>query len=154
MLFDVNILKVGIQPITDGLYLTQDYNVKVRGTLDLRFLAVLTNCQPRGLEKLSKQHLNIEIKQRKHAFHLTSDWEAKVLSDKQIEYAAKDAQVGIELFKVFASRLERRYFWMNEAKYVQNVISEYCRPYVDKMFKDNFDPLNFDVQKNTSKGTT
>lgn len=136
MLRDERILKVGIQPIIDGLFLTQDYNIAVQGTLDLRFLAVLSNCEPRGLEKMSKQHLNIDLNKKKS--HQLSDWEAKTLSDKQINYAAIDALIGIELFKVFASRLKTRHFWANEAIFVQNVIADHCKPYVDEMFKDNF----------------
>lgn len=57
------------------------------------------------------------------------------MSDTQIEYAAKDAHVAIEIFKVFADRLEKRHYWTDQAKFVQNIIDKYCFNYLDIHFK-------------------
>lgn len=99
LLEDHTIIKVGIQPLHDAKYLREDYGVSVAGTLDLRHLAKLHEPKPGGLAKLAEKYLNIEMD--KSWFIAASDWENVKLDDKQIEYAALDAHVAIELYKHF-----------------------------------------------------
>ncbi|CAO1397422.1 unnamed protein product [Diamesa hyperborea] len=91
------IIKTGVGPQSDATMLLQDYSIRMNGTFDLRFLAMQTGTKPEGLAKLSKNVLNVELDKDWRV--RCSDWEAVKLSDKQIEYAAKDAQVAIDIFK-------------------------------------------------------
>lgn len=59
------------------------------------------------------------------------DWEAPTLNSKQIDYAAKDAHVGIELFKFFSSKLNRQGLFEKQSTYLKNFIDEYCYRYLD-----------------------
>lgn len=90
-------------PFEDANYIAKDYGVCVGSTLDLRFLAVMAKCEPHGLAKLSQEHLNIKL--NKDWRIRCSNWEARDLLPKQIDYAAKDAQVAIEIFKVLTKKL-------------------------------------------------
>lgn len=92
-----DIIKTGVGPQSDATMLLQDYSIRMNGTFDLRFLAMLAGTKPEGLAKLSKNVLNVELDKDWRV--RCSDWEAVKLSDKQIEYAAKDAQVAIDIFK-------------------------------------------------------
>lgn len=118
--------------------------------MDLRFLAVQANYKPASLAKLSQEHLNVHLD--KDWRIRCSDWEANKLSDAQIEYAAKDAHVAIELFRVFADRLEKRRFWTNQKKFVQNIIDKYCFDYFDIHFKTSHTLLP--VSENVAKGSS
>lgn len=133
LLEDEEIIKVGVAPSGDANYLAKDYGVCVASTLDLRYLAAQCQCRAGGLAKLSEEHLNVKLDK---AWHIRcSDWEANVLNKVQISYAAKDAHVAIELFKVFAEKLKPRPFWMNTKKYVDEIIDQYCFSYLDLHFK-------------------
>lgn len=57
-----------------------------------------------GLESMTKAFLNTPKYKTKHI--TCSDWEKPILTEKQISYAAKDAQAGIELFKFFAEKVD------------------------------------------------
>lgn len=133
LLEDEDIIKVGVAPSGDANYLAKDYGVCVASTLDLRFLAVQSQCRAGGLAKLSEEHLNVKLDKDWHI--RCSDWEANKLNQVQIAYAAKDAHVAIELFKVFAEKLKPRPFWMNSKKYVDEIIDRYCFSYLDLHFK-------------------
>lgn len=58
---DDNILKVGVGPQGDAVYLAKDYGVCVASTFDLRYLAVLANCQPAGLGNMSEKYLKVKL---------------------------------------------------------------------------------------------
>ncbi|XP_031626495.1 exonuclease 3'-5' domain-containing protein 2 [Contarinia nasturtii] len=129
ILEDDNILKVGVGPQGDATYLAQDYGVCVASTLDLRYLAEMTECYPGGLGKMSEKYLKVKL--NKDWRIRCSDWEAPILNEKQIDYAAKDAHVGIELFKFFIAKLERRRVFEKQSTYLQRIIDEYCFRYLD-----------------------
>lgn len=97
-------MKVGIAPVADANYLAYDYSVHVNSCLDLRYIAPYAKLTPGGLAKMSKDYLDIELD--KNWAIRCSDWEANILSESQIEYAAKDAYVAIELFKKMANIIE------------------------------------------------
>lgn len=133
MLEDEDIIKVGVAPSGDANYLAKDYGVCVASTLDLRFLAAQSQCKAGGLAKLSEEQLNVKLD--KDWRIRCSDWEANVLNKAQISYAAKDAHVAIELFKVFAEKLKPHPFWMNTKKYVDEIIDQYCFSFLDLHYK-------------------
>lgn len=133
ILEDENILKVGVEPSGDASYLAKDFNICVASTLDLRFLALQSQCRAGGLAKLSDEHLNVKLD--KDWRIRCSDWEANTLSSAQVAYAAKDAHVAVELFKVFADKLKPRSFWQDTKKYLDDIIDEYCFSYLDLHFK-------------------
>lgn len=100
---DESILKVGIVPNNDSIYLSRDYGVRVASTFDLRFLASMVGMKPEGLGKMSQRIIGVELDKDWRV--RCSDWEANELSEKQINYAAKDALCGIELFKKMSKNL-------------------------------------------------
>lgn len=126
---DDNILKVGVAPQGDAQYLVRDYGVCVASTFDLRYLAAMTECSPGGLGRMSEDYLKVKLD--KNWRIRCSDWEAPILSNKQIDYAAKDAHVTIELFKFFAAKLQPKRVLEKQSNYVQNIIDEYCFRYLD-----------------------
>lgn len=135
ILQDADIIKVGIAATDDAKKLFQDYAVKVNGTFDIRFLALLANHKAEGLAKLSKSILNIELDKN---WRLTcSDWETPNLSKAQIDYAAKDAFVAVEIFKKL----------YNIARPNMNTtlqILQFCDQYTDISFKSKLAQLNLD----------
>lgn len=149
VLEDDNIVKVGIAPIGDANYLAHDYGVCVGNTLDLRFLAIQANCKPSSLAKLSEEYLNVKLDKNWRV--RCSDWEVPVLSDAQTEYAAKDAHVAIELFKVFADRLQKRPMWADRKKYLDQILDNYCFSFYDMHFKASHTALSTDLR---IKGST
>lgn len=122
-------MKVGVAPQGDAHYLVRDYGVCVASTFDLRYLAAMTDCRPAGLGKMTEDYLNVKLD--KNWRIRCSDWESPTLSGKQIDYAAKDAHVAIELFKFFAIRLQQKGMLENQSTYVKNIIEEYCFRYFD-----------------------
>lgn len=126
---DDNILKVGVAPQGDASYLARDYGVCVASTFDLRYLAAMTGCRPGGLAKMSEDYLKVKLD--KDWRIRCSDWEAPTLHEKQLDYAAKDAHVGIELFKYFAEKLEKKGLIAKRSTYVKYIVDEYCFRFID-----------------------
>lgn len=122
------IVKVGVESKGDADLLFDDYSIYVRGTLDLRYLADLALCVPSGLAKMSEDYLNIKL--NKKSRDILNRWESTTLTQKQIDYAAKDVQVAIELFKYFANKLQAETL-PNQPFNVQNFIDKYCTLYFD-----------------------
>lgn len=129
MLEDDDIVKIGVAPQGDAGYLVQDYGVCVASTLDLRYMAAMTGCRPGGLGKMSEDYLKVKLD--KNWRIRCSDWEAPSLSEKQMDYAAKDAHVAVKLFEFFAARLQAKKLFEKESTYVQHIINEYCFRYFD-----------------------
>lgn len=109
--------------------MVRDYGVCVASTFDLRYLAAMTGCRPGGLSKMSEDYLKVKLD--KDWRLRCSDWEAPTLNKRQLDYAAKDAHVGIELFKFFAARLKPKGTFETQSAYVQHIIDEYCFRYLD-----------------------
>lgn len=61
LLEDRTIYKVGVAPDDDGRYLYQDYNIALKGTLDVRHIARLCGHKPGGLGALSQSLLGIML---------------------------------------------------------------------------------------------
>lgn len=124
-------------PLTDAVYLFEDFsdgNMKrARGTLDLRYVSNLAQCfdLQTGLGKMSEKYLSVTLEKNKDV--RCSNWNALSLSAEQIDYAAKDALVGIELFKHFAEFIEPSGFFGNSSTSLKNVIRK-CIPYLDTKY--------------------
>lgn len=120
---DRSIIKVGVGSSIDARYLLQDYLrpteyesydgpmiQMIQSTLELGRMANMANCDgsnggyKRSLGAMSEQYLGVTLD--KDVSICCSNWEADILSDDQITYAAKDALVGIELFKFFGDQIE------------------------------------------------
>ncbi|XP_065354652.1 exonuclease 3'-5' domain-containing protein 2 isoform X2 [Calliphora vicina] len=134
LLEDDNVLKVGVAPQGDAQKLAHDYSVGVASTFDLRFLAALTGRKPEGLAKMSKSVLNVELD--KHWRIVCSNWEAKDLSEKQLDYAANDALVAVEIFKKLSNDLIPKSFWQSKSDF--QCIRVKLEPFYDVHFKEGF----------------
>lgn len=123
---------MGVAPNGDATNLARDYGICVASTFDLRFMAVMSGCRPGGLGKMSKDYINVNLDKN---WRITcSDWEAPQLSKKQLDYAAKDAHVAIEIFRVLAEKIEPKPFFASVTNYVKRIINEYCFCYLDQPF--------------------
>ncbi|XP_054828778.1 exonuclease 3'-5' domain-containing protein 2 isoform X2 [Eublepharis macularius] len=95
-----DILKVGVGCWEDACKLLHDYGVVVKGSIDLRYLAMRQSksLPPSGLslKSLAEQFLNYSLDKSLHL--RCSNWESEQLTKEQIAYAAKDAQVSVALF--------------------------------------------------------
>ncbi|XP_044738068.1 exonuclease 3'-5' domain-containing protein 2 isoform X2 [Chrysoperla carnea] len=124
ILANENVLKVGVCPTQDANYLYHDYGIETNGCLDLRHL---TN-ESLGLANLSKKYLNFVM--NKHWRIRCSNWEADILNEAQITYAAHDAIIAVELFKKMR-QLSKQYIHKNLAHLVKE------NPFTIKL---NFEP--------------
>ncbi|KAK3095681.1 hypothetical protein FSP39_017541 [Pinctada imbricata] len=100
LMADKSILKVGVASIEDGRRLSRDYGFIVRGCVDLRHVLNrvrgIFHCEQGGLQGLASCILGIHLE--KDPRLRMGNWEAKSLSKEQIEYAALDAIVGVDIF--------------------------------------------------------
>lgn len=98
LLQDENIWKVGIDVEEDARDLEHRYNraFQVRGTLDLRWLAVMAKYPERGLKPLARKYLGVsKWRNRQDA---KEKWSKTKLLFSMLEYAADDAFFGVALF--------------------------------------------------------
>ncbi|XP_062351789.1 exonuclease 3'-5' domain-containing protein 2 isoform X3 [Cinclus cinclus] len=97
---DSAVLKVGVGCWEDACKLFHDYGLPVKGSMDLRYLAMrqrkdlLHNCL--SLKSLAEKVLNFPLDKSPHV--RCSNWEAEELTQDQVLYAARDAQVSVALF--------------------------------------------------------
>lgn len=92
-----NIIKVGVAISDDAHLLMHDYNIKVSGFIDLRYIARECSLQERSLSSLAYKLLGYQLDKDWHI--RASNWDAESLSDRQIEYAALDAFVAVKIFE-------------------------------------------------------
>ncbi|KAG5683740.1 hypothetical protein PVAND_013005 [Polypedilum vanderplanki] len=129
------IIKIGVSCNEDAKNLMNDYSIKMNGAFDLRFLAILASHKAEGLAKLSKSILNIELDKN---WRITcSDWEITELSKEQIDYAAKDAFVAVEIFK-------KLYAKVRPYSNTPSSILQFCDKYTDISFKNKLAQMNLD----------
>lgn len=127
MLENERILKVGVGVDLDAKYLFDDHRVRVRSTLDLRYMAVLAECQPGKLSKMAEENLKLKLDKSE----VFSDWNAQTLNEKQIEYASKDVHASIELFKYFLDRIYDGWIPRTDKDRVQYVIERFCSKFLE-----------------------
>ncbi|XP_068948105.1 exonuclease 3'-5' domain-containing protein 2 isoform X2 [Petaurus breviceps papuanus] len=100
ILKDSRILKVGVGCWEDANKLLQDYDLIVRGCLDLRNLAMKQRRDllhsELSLKSLAETILNIPL--NKAPLLRCSNWDAEQLTEEHVAYAARDAQISIALF--------------------------------------------------------
>lgn len=97
--------------------------------MDLRYLSVMARGEPSSLSKLAEEYLNVKLE--KHWRIRSSNWEANELSQKQLDYAAKDAQVAIEIFRVLGKKIEP-----NAGKRFVDIVLERCYDFIDLRFNN------------------
>lgn len=147
LLEDESILKVGIQPYVDAKYLTHDYRIAgVASTLDLRSLAKECGFEALGLGGLAQEHLQVQLD--KNRCICASNWEEFQLLNVQIDYAAKDARVSLELFKVFEEKLKPKPIDCDEKQHVQEFIDEFCKKHLNFKGNPNKKPERVDIFEN------
>jgi ribonuclease D len=91
-----SILKVGVAIHDDIISLRKLKEFEPAGFLELQTYVKEYGVLDNGLKKLSANILGFSISKRQQ----TSNWEAEVLSQAQIEYAATDAWVCFEIYKI------------------------------------------------------
>ena len=131
-------------PQTDASHLLNDYSVRMNSTLDLRFLALQADTKAGGLAVLSKDILGIELDKNWRVS--CSDWEANNLTKQQIEYAANDSHVSIEIFKRLFTKIT------NISKPTMRDLLTYSEKYTDIAFSNKLVPASQDTKllnKNT-----
>ncbi|XP_015742934.1 exonuclease 3'-5' domain-containing protein 2 [Python bivittatus] len=100
VLADGKILKVGVGCWEDASKLFHDYSVAVKGSMDLRYLALRHSktfpTNGLSLKSLAERILRYSLDKSLHL--CCSNWEAEQLTQEQIDYAARDAQVSVALF--------------------------------------------------------
>ncbi|XP_065542823.1 exonuclease 3'-5' domain-containing protein 2 isoform X1 [Lathamus discolor] len=96
---DGAVLKVGVGCWEDACKLLHDYGLPVKGSVDLRYLAMRQWKDPPhclSLKSLAEEVLNCPLDKSPHV--RCSNWEAEELTQDQVLYAARDAQVSVALF--------------------------------------------------------
>lgn len=94
LLSNKSILKVGMDIPQDIKGLRKLHKFTPNGFVDLAVMTAQRGYQCEGVKKLSALILGIQISKRQQV----SNWEAEVLSDGQIVYAATDAWVCREMY--------------------------------------------------------
>lgn len=134
LLNDPAIVKVGVGPLEDAKLLKTDYNLKVESTLDLRHLADRCGIPgPYGMAKLAERTLGVKLD--KHWRVRASNWENAQLTERQIQYAASDAHVAVELFRKFSKQAVPRSLFTSHKKWLTNAIKE-LECFFDQRFFD------------------
>jgi len=96
------ILKTGVAVLDDSQKLLADYGLDLVGCVDLRHLVLDFRCRNSGhpgklgLESLASEILGVSLD--KDWRLRAGDWEADILSERQIKYAANDALVAVNIF--------------------------------------------------------
>ncbi|KAK1160454.1 hypothetical protein AOXY_G20658 [Acipenser oxyrinchus oxyrinchus] len=100
ILQDNSILKAGVGCYEDACRLMRDYGITVNCTVDLRYLAMRQRRtlvhNGLSLKSLAQDILNLSLD--KSLQLRCSNWEAEELSQEQVTYAGRDAQVSVALF--------------------------------------------------------
>ncbi|XP_047489596.1 exonuclease 3'-5' domain-containing protein 2-like isoform X1 [Penaeus chinensis] len=152
-LADETILKVGVGPMEDSNYLAADYNIQVKGCVDLRHLVLMSHTlspEPKsklkpkgmGLNALSQYYLEQTLDKDWRV--RASDWEAEELTQRQKNYAAEDALVGIHILVALLQKL-----WILHSpiipflpslhwhRHLSSSVQQICFPFVDRKFSMN-----------------
>ncbi|XP_064487258.1 exonuclease 3'-5' domain-containing protein 2-like [Ornithodoros turicata] len=138
ILRDEQIIKVGVAIHDDALKLLQDHNLIVRGCLDLRHIITqfteLSGVPVGGLQALSS-HL-LAVRPEKSWRIRCSDWAADNLTQKQINYAAEDALLSVQIFdQMVRLRLSLTRFRPCWFERLTSSTIEMCRVAVDVPFR-------------------
>lgn len=130
ILEDANIIKVGKDVFNDAKKLNLQHRLHVANLLDVGAMAKICGFRDGGLGSMTEAFLN--AKRYKTKTISCSNWEKLQLTERQIEYAAKDAQAGFELFKFFAEKMEMNLTFNVGKDYVNYVVGKYFAYLVNK----------------------
>ena len=89
-----NPLKIGLGLQDDLRRLRSDFKFEPRGFLDLQQYVQAFRIDEKGLKKISGIVLNRRISKS----HQVSNWDAEVLSEAQLRYAATDAWICLKIY--------------------------------------------------------
>lgn len=146
LLEDEKIYKVGVAANDDGKYLFQDYSVKLKSTLDVRYLAELCGLEPGGLAVLSKNLLRIVLDKSWRI--RCSNWEADELTVKQKQYAAADAHVAIKIFEYLLKEYRFKSMMKDLLRLSKKLsVDDICQKYADIGFKQKSRKVAGDIPK-------
>lgn len=123
LLSDRNIMKVGIDIVQDANFLREDFNLDVRGAVDVRFLARDLKHSNGGLQKLSKELLALDIGRDWQL--MASDWEQDPLEQDQIKYAETAVKASFDIFM----KLIGEKFWFPTIQFQR--IRDYVEQWID-----------------------
>ena len=90
-----NILKAGVAIRDDIKFLQKLKSFEPAGFIELATLSKASGLQVESVKKLAGLLLGFRISKSAQ----TSNWEAATLTEKQVEYAATDAWVCLEIYK-------------------------------------------------------
>ncbi|XP_031842751.1 exonuclease 3'-5' domain-containing 2 isoform X2 [Nomia melanderi] len=134
LLASKRILKVGVAPYEDGQKIIADYGCRVCGTLDLRSLAEHENLpSPKSLAAMGLQYLGLEMDKLIEV--RCGNWNADILTDEQVAYAACDAIASVLIYDQIVQRIKEKYsLWETFVKYIKCICNKninmqfYCLP--------------------------
>lgn len=101
LLEDDKIVKVGINPMKIGDYLSRNHNIRMKSTLDIRHMAKMTGSAVGYLKAMCETHLGHYYAEYK----APPSWAIEKFKDKELEFAARDSHQAMELFKIFHEKL-------------------------------------------------
>lgn len=93
---------MGVETKNDAEKLHEDYGIVVEGDIDLHEKAIERGYREKGLKALSHHFLGIKLEHKGKGLKilkLHKKWEDDTLDEININYAAIDAYVSIELYK-------------------------------------------------------
>jgi prolyl-tRNA editing enzyme YbaK/EbsC (Cys-tRNA(Pro) deacylase) len=128
LLGDVSILKLGVGIAQDLRLLHEQFGVIARGVVDLQILAACSGCAHAGLQRLTAVALGLHLSKRIEI--RCSDWEATTLSPDQIDYAASDAHVALDIFSHFYDACSGP---RDSDSSVADAVLAWCAPLIDRV---------------------
>jgi len=137
ILANPGIIKAGVGILEDSNKLLVDHNLDLVGCLDLRHLAVREGSIPGKLGLQSLAHFYLDVMLDKDWRLRGGDWEAEELSAAQLNYAANDALVAVNILWVLLhSNLKRTlmsciYSYRLSQTQLVNRCHEIVYPYMD-----------------------
>ncbi|XP_037038339.1 uncharacterized protein LOC119075879 [Bradysia coprophila] len=132
ILYNSDILKVGVGITQDVEYLHNDYGITVTNTLDLRFMAETADCEPGGLAQMAAKYVNLTLDKARTNAQIHKNWESPEFTERQTKYAADDVFAGLLLFKYFAHKIQQE-IDMNEM--TCHLIGSVCKKYIGQEYK-------------------
>ena len=134
LLAQADVYKVGVAVTDDKSRLLADYEMDVAGCVDIRHLVVdhWTHQGKLGLEGLASHILG--VKMDKDWRIRASDWAADTLTQRQVEYAANDALVGINMTWIILRHYLTRTWslWISSLLWSTAEMSDHTRELMDQ----------------------
>lgn len=105
ILNNTNQIKVGVGIVDDVLELKKDYGLDVTPICELRKLSKEAGIEVTSLSKIYAVLFNKRLAKGQRV----TDWEAKKLSDAQINYAGLDAEAGLKIYNALDSFVKKEF---------------------------------------------